>query len=71
MLSMSGVTMMATAHPPSTKAKFTGGVTLTMACGACAGVSNDGKERGTTPAVAVAMVAGRGGAEALPGGNNV
>ncbi len=44
---------------------------MKMAGSACAGVSNDGKERSATPAAAVAAVAGRGGAEAPAGGNNV
>jgi hypothetical protein len=72
-LLMSGLTMMATTHlphPPSTEAILMGGSpTSMMACGAHAGVSDNGGERAATPAVAA--VAGRGGTEAPAGENHV
>ncbi len=63
---------MATAHLPLMEAILTGGLpTLTMACGASAKVGSNGRERVATPAAGLAAAVGRGGTEALAGGNNV
>jgi hypothetical protein len=59
-------------HQPLTEAILTGWLpTLIMACSARVGVSDIGWERATTLVAAVVVAAGRGGAEAPVGGNNV
>jgi hypothetical protein len=63
---------MATTQSPLIEAILTGGLPASkMACGARAGVRDDGGERAATPAAVVAAAAGRGGVEAPAGGNNI